>query len=214
MYSSQSTPERGKTWYNGQTIDTNNYGTSVGLEGSVRRFDNTNVAAGSTNPLLTRRDGDDVICRLVRNVSGQTLYPGNAVVYASGQYGKRVDRYSRVNYERIAGIIDDHYGSGGIPNGDLFWIVIKGQVLWTTNLGAATSFVVGDILFALTATTTQGTSGSTGGKPDRYLGTFTVTQTTDGTAASILLGSVGRALSALTTTQTSTSMLVDVQALY
>jgi hypothetical protein len=92
-------------------------------------------------------------------------------------------------------------------------MVVKGQCLWRVSSGGL-GYSVGDILYALTCTTTGNTNSATGGRADRYVGTFTVTQVTDGTLGSVVFNRVGRALSALTTGQSATGQLLTDVDLY
>lgn len=202
--------QRGQTWYNGRSIDTNNYGTSVDLEGIRGTFPNTSPTL--SGQLTVRRNGGMVHAILVRNVSGQKLYPGRAVVWAAGYEGRRVDRYARVTAEQVAGIVDDHYGPDGVPNGDLFWLIVKGQCLIKTPaVAGGWSFAVGDRLFATTAVVTAATTGTTGGKPQPWTGnTWTITQVTDGTAGKIASNHFAVCLTAKTTNQTEQDMLCEV----
>jgi hypothetical protein len=208
------TPARGKTHYNGRTIDTSNYGTSVILEGLRASFPNTipTLSGG----VRVRRNNGRTEAILVRNVSGAALLPGRSVVWQAGFEGRRVDRYSRVTAERIAGIVDDHLPSAGVANGDLFWLLVKGQCLIKTQaVGGAGNFAVGDRLYAVTAVATAATQGTTGGKPSPWTSfLFTAAQTTDGTAGSIISNNFAICLTAKTTNQTEQDMLVELVNLF
>lgn len=210
MDESTLSPARGQTHYNGRTIDTNNYGQSVALEGVLGEFPNTNPTL--SGGIRVRRNGGKVYARLVRNVSGTTLYPGRAVCFASGYEGRRVDRYARVTAEAVAGVVDDHYSSAGIPNGDLFWIIYKGQVLHKTpSDGDGLQFAVGDHLYALTAVVAAATASTTGGRPKPWTSfTFTAAQTTDGSGGKIIANRYAICLSAKTTNNTEADMLVEM----
>lgn len=206
---SGSTPfSLGKTYYDGRTIDTSNYG-GVGLEGQVCTFTNVVVPSGSTTLRVPLNDGP-IQARLVRNVSGITLLPGRLVIYKAGQQDKRVDGYTSTTAERAAGVVDPWLNATtGVPNGDLFWIVISGTVPVRRSLSnSAADDAEGDTLYAITAATSQAT---TAGRFTRWVGTFSAAETTDGTAAKILRNAIGLAMSACTTAGTNQQMAVRIR---
>lgn len=199
---------RGKTWYDGQSIDSNNY-SGIHLEGLRTVFPNTNPSDRKV-----RRNSRDVVAILVRNVSTVALLPGRLVTWKAGYRGKRVDGFSRLEAQEVAGYVDDHLPSAGVPAGDLFWLIVDGEVLAKTPVAGGEfggiDIAEGAILYALTTTASTGT---TGGRVQAWAGTFTATQTTDGTAAKIIANRVGRAMSAKTTANTDASILVDAKIL-
>ncbi len=198
---------RGQTYYNGSTIDSNNLG-GVDLEGRICTFKDRNTISGIGGQTL--RSGTDTVCMCVRNVGAAALKPKFSTTFASGYHRRRVDGYSTADYANIAGIVDDLLPAAGVPVNDLFWIVIGGPCLWKSPMaGAQFPLLVAqnDELFALTAITSGAT---TAGRFQKWNGTFTATQTTDGTAGLIALRAFARAMSAQTTSQTNSDLLVDV----
>lgn len=199
--------DRGRTFYDGRTIDTNNY-DGTHLEGLVASFPDTDPS----NRTL-RRSAGQTICVLVRNTSGVTLPPKRAVAWASGYRGKRVDSITRTTAQEVAGIVDEHVGTGGVPNGDLFWLCVKGPSLVKAPLtgaehAVAAGIAIGDMLVALTQATSSSTNAITGGgRFTTQNGTFSAAQTTDGTAILMLANKVGRAMSAITSGQTTDSTI-------
>lgn len=202
----QSPVPRGKTWYNGSTIDTGNY-ARPDLEGTTRVFKNT--VAGTAGGIDTVRDAYDVYAVLVRNTSGVALLPGRLVTWATGYRHRRVDGYCTTTAQEVAGVVDDRLPSAGVPNGDMFWLLRKGHALVKTSLAAdaTNSIAEGAILYALTAVTSQST---TSGRFQPWVGTFGDTHTTNGTAGSIVMNQFGRAVSAKTTANTNVDCLVDL----
>lgn len=189
----------GKTFYDGRTIDTSNYG-GVNLEGQVCTFTNVNVPSGATTLRTVLEDGP-IVARLVRNTSGIALLPSRIAIYASGFNDKRVDGYTHTTAQQGAGIVDPFLPSTGVPNGDLFWLIEEGTVPVRRSLSnSAADDAAGDILYAITAATSQAT---TAGRFTRWVGTFTAAETTDSGAANILLNNIGRAMSACTTAGTN-----------
>ncbi len=193
---------RGKTFYGDQTINTADYGTSVGLEGITTIFENR--APATTAGMQTKRDNQDTHAVLVRNVSGVTLTPGRIVTFQSGYRNRRVDGYTRLDWARGDGVVDDHISATtGVPNGDLFWLIVEGPCLMRTDLagGALNVIADGDRLAALTAATSQAT---TAGRVQTFAATSNLTN-----AVSAALNVVGVAMSAMTTAQTNSAVLVD-----
>lgn len=208
--------DRGETLYGPTaTIDTTtpDYGGSVNLEGISATFDYIDPS----NP--TRKTGRKQHAICVRNTSGITLMRRLAVTWSTtaGERGKRVKGYSCVTAAEIAGYVDDRLGTGGVRNGDMFWLIVKGPVLALTPLaGDATNVVsAGDILFAATAAastavTTGATTADEAGGFTIDDGTFSQTETTNGVLRNTLRNSFAVALSAATTANTKTSLLIDL----
>jgi hypothetical protein len=199
---------RGETYYNGGTIDSNDL-QGTHLEGLTKVFKNTDP---SNRKVL--RNERDVRCVLVRNSTTITLHKGDVVTWQTGQFGKRVAGKCRVTAEQVAGVVDDHIGSSGVPANDLFWLIVKGDALCRTPATGAeftADIAEFDLLYALTAAnSTSAGSTSTEGRFTNWGGTFSAAQTTDGTGGKIIKNSFARALSAKTTHNTKADILVHV----
>jgi len=193
---------RGKGWHNtGSAITSANYGGAE-YEGTVRTFGDFDVPSGTAPK--SRRTGGDVVCKLVRNVSGFALTPKRLVSWASGYRNKRVAGYARTTACEVAGVVDEFWPASGVPDGELFWLAVKGHHKILTSLAGNGENVIsaGDWLVALTAATTAAT---TAGRASAI----------DLTGATSLLGTqilnrIGRAASAMTTAQTNTDVLVEL----
>lgn len=188
---------RGKTFYNGQTPDTSNYG-GTNLEGAIYTFRDIDPA----NPEV-ERSGKRVTCQVVRNTAAAALLPKRLVVYAAGLDNKRVDGYTSVTAEYAAGVVDEFLPAAGVPVGDLFYIVIDGPTLVKTFLdaGAATNVISAHTaVMAITAATSGAT---TAGR---------ITQVNN-TTVSHALGRVGRAISATSSGGTDRDLLIDVKTI-
>ena len=197
----------GKTYYEGRTIDSTKYG-AVPLQGQVCTFTNVVVPSGSTTLRTLLNDGP-IQARLVRNVSGIALLPGRLAIYKAGQQDKRVDGYTNTTAQRAAGVVDPWLPAAGVPDGDVFWIVISGTVPARRALSnSAADDAEGDTLYAITAATSQAT---TAGRFTRWVGTFTAAETTDGGAAAILSNNIGLAMSACTTAGTNQNKNVRIR---
>lgn len=96
--------------------------------------------------------------------------------------------------------------SGGLQAGDIGWIVIRGpSLIWASTAALAQNITVGSPVIAQTAAASTGYTGTTGqgGRIDGLFQTtsYTVCATS---AMSAAMGIIGRAMSALTTSQAST----------
>jgi len=188
--------ERGQTYYGPtQTIDTANY-AGISLEGQRAVFLDTDYTDSTK-----LRSGREVKARLMRNVSGSTLYAGYAV---SMEDGYEKERFGNTFTKgcKCAGIIDDRLGSGGCRNGDLCWIIVAGPCRYHTP-SATPATQIGDLLYAKTAD---------GGRltPWQEDLVFSATDVTDGDMGRTLANALGRAIEASTSGETDTVKLMDV----
>lgn len=219
---------RGKTYYGGRTIDVSSSYANVGgqhLEGQIHYFDDTNVNDTAYGIGAAQRTGRKIKCICVRNVSGGVLYPRRLVQWGTAaNYGKRIAGHSAVDAGDVAGVVDDKIGTfspsypAGVPDGDLFWLVVEGLVLVDAPLtGAAypNSIALGDYLYAATAAASIGgtasatTGGTTAGRLRRMPASFSAQDTTDANTASAAwkytLNAFGRAVSAAASGATATT---------
>lgn len=197
---------RGETFYNGATIDSSNLG-GQNLEGKIWVFEDEDLTPGKVGAKVIRT-GRPVKCMCCRNVSGTTQYGKFLINLQSGgadgrYYCGRFDGLSYIAGQR-AYPIDEYLPSTGVPNNDLCWIVIEGPAVCMTPLdGAADNvFSVGSMVAALTAATSGAT---TAGR----------VYPQDLTGATSPLGNqiqnrIGHALSAATTANTNSGLLVEV----
>jgi hypothetical protein len=207
--------ERGKTFYNGGTIDSNDYG-GIAMEGQIRVFPNRDPANKQV-----RRGGQSVTCQCVRNVSGVNLLPKMTVRWKAGYRGRRVDGYAGATTAaagEVAGIVDEFLPGGAFSNttntygvvpGDLFWIVIEGPTLCrqTFSGGAMSDISEGQVLCAVSAA--GSTASTTAGRVEGALYTGATA-----TLAAFIYNRIGRAMSAASTSQAgsqSGDILVDVK---
>lgn len=191
-------PNRGQT-FSGGTPDA--IGQSVGVEGTRIQFKDE---YRSGNGVLVKRSSRLIDAVLVRNVSGIALTPGRQVVWKAGSRGKRVDGYTTTTAQEVAGIVDDQLPSAGVASNDLFWLIRKGPCLIKTPLAGDSGnvFSEGDVLVALTAATSQAT---TAGRP----AVLAVAATTN--TALAIVNRFARVMSAKTTANTNSDMLVDLE---
>lgn len=193
-------PKLGATYYGPNvTIDTNNYGVSVGVEGAEAAFNDVDPS----NRLI-KRSNRQKRCILVRNTSGIALLPKRIVRWAANYRGKRVDGYTTTTAAEAAGVVDEFLGSAGVRNGDLFWITVGGPSLVKTDLagGANNLLPEGTVVVALTAATSQATTA----------GRLAPQDLTGATAllAAQVQNRLGVCMSAKTTANTNSDILVDL----
>lgn len=178
------------------------------LIGKEWLFEDLDYSATGARPARTNRY---VRCRLVKNVSGINLLPKRLARFiASGvNYGAQVDGYTATTAER-GYPVDEFLPTAGVPDQAYFWIVVDGPAKVLAPLAGADfngNISEGTRLVALTAATSGATTA----------GRVAVENITGSTQASDytfihsnLANQVGRALSAKTTANTNTDILVEV----
>jgi hypothetical protein len=212
MSRSQDMPfDRGSTWYNGRTIDTDNLegGQILGRTGMFE-----SVVLSDRGVKGKRLQESQVVVRAVRNSSGFTIY------------GKRLVKLSTTDPNTIVGIattvaeecypVDEYLPSTGCPNGDICYIVVAGPAMCLTPMDGgvfgADSIAAGDVLVALTTTggTTQSGTTSKGGRVATFVSLAPTTAALGNLIRDAAYNYIGRALSAMTSGQTNSDILVSV----
>jgi hypothetical protein len=202
--------ERGSTAYNGGVINTAAPGGLVGLEweGKVWEFEDLQYNTPNLVGAKPARSNRSVQCMCVRNVSGVNILPGQLCnLQMAGTDGRyylgRVDGLAYIGAQR-AYPADEWLPAAGVPNNDMFWVVVAGpaSILTPLDAGADNVFTVGERVVALTAVTSQATSA----------GRIAPQVLTGATAplAQQIQGQIGWALSAATTANTNQLLLVEV----
>lgn len=159
----------------------------------------------------TRRTSRMIKLRVVRNVSGGLLLPKRIARFQqTGPYlGSRVDGMTFVTNGR-GYPIDEYLPATGVPDGHLFYVVVEGPAAVLTPIAGSEfngDIAVGDKLVALTAAT----SGATTAGRVAKMNITGSTQTADYTAIiEAAANFIGHALSAKTTGNTNSDILVDV----
>lgn len=156
--------------------------------------------------------------RVVRNVSGTQILPGQLCIWKGGFYGQQVDGLA-YNTAMEGYPADEFLPTGGVANNDLFYVTIDGGAeclpdlaggannSWTATTAGLNSWAVALTAAASTAATSQATLGVvTAGRVAPQ----------DLTGATALLGRqiqhrVGLVLSALTTAQTTGRILLYIK---
>ena len=137
----------------GQTLGVSSATDGTGWVGAVKVFPDVDPKTGKvrSNRLKT--------CIAVRNGSGVALLPKRAVAFKAGSFSE-VDGYSRVTNAPVAGVVDEFLPTSGVAANDVFWVTVEGP----TELFVSAAVAVGDVVAAVTASTTNLTAAaSTGG---------------------------------------------------
>jgi hypothetical protein len=134
---------RGETFANGN-LEILNAATSalglggVNLEGKEFVFEpNADGQGGASFGLLgPDPNGRPIRVRVVRNVSGVHLKPKRLVKYQTGTAGinleTRVDGYTFAVGDVPAGFVDEFLPAAGVPDQDLFYIIVGGTGIGTS----------------------------------------------------------------------------------
>jgi hypothetical protein len=138
---------RGETFYNGGLIDPSDPLGLGGLnyEGKEFVFEVNAQDQGTGYPAGQDPTGRPIRVRVVRNVSGGALKGGRIAHYkAEDPYECHVDGYCFALGDRPAGVIDEFLPPAGVPNNDLFYVVIDGPTLVQNTHTSPTTFAIGD----------------------------------------------------------------------
>lgn len=184
--------QRGKTAYQNNSDDLT-VTTLAHLEGQKVYLPNSAAATPET-----RRNGTDVVAIVVRNVEGSALAAGTAVQWKTGYHGTRVEAADGGAEKAVAGFVDDHIGSAGVQNNDLFYLIVEGPVVAVTLDGTAhtgSNYVEGYRMFL----------SATSGKIEGFANADGSLKTT----ASAPFNSVGRVLT--TAAKNAGTVLLDVK---
>lgn len=207
-----STPERGETWYEGDTPDPNDLSFET-IIGMTKVFEDINW--GDKGVKSYRTGARQVVCRLVRNVSGQTLY-GKRLVQIDPTNPNHILGYS-ITLAQEAYPLDEFLPAAGLQHGDLGWVIIKGPAIVSTPMTGAefqtASIAAGANIIAATHNAASTAAGTTG-VPGRASGFTIVAATTAGQFTDLtnsIINRIGRAMSAITSGQTNADILVDVR---
>lgn len=201
---------RGETFYNGGTItidaSTSLYG-GYEHEGKIWEFEDLVYNQANTVGAKQFRTNRMVKCMAVRNSSGIALLPGRlASLKKSGvNYLGQVDGYGTTTAAPGLVVVDEWLPAAGVPNNDLFWAVVAGPTTVLSDIAAATAtgvFNVGQEVVALTAVTSQATTAGRVAPQD-------VTSSAT-TLSNNLQNKIGYALSAATSGNTNSALLINV----
>ena len=130
---------RGASFHSGDTVpSTEDLFGGKNIEG--KEYVDEDVAPIGVTKVAT---GRKVVLKVVRNVSGVALKPGRTVRFSAAStapFECRVEGYAIAASDRVAGVVDEYLPSAGVPNNDLFYIVVGGPTKLTQ--GATTGAAV------------------------------------------------------------------------
>jgi hypothetical protein len=164
--------------------------------------------SGGPTASKSRHTGKGITAVILRNTSGGTLAPKRIArmdFATAGEAGfETADQYCNVDAQKRPVIVDPFLPAGTtVADDDLFWGVLRGRCLVTTSVvaDARNSIAVGDELVGLTSgATTDTTAGRAGG---------VTAGGGDTEALNMARNVIGYALSARTTNNTATDILID-----
>ena len=199
----------GTTFFDGQTPDT---AVAVNLEGKCYQVEDLDYSV--TSGPKSARSARLRTVMVVRNSAGIALLPKRLVKFketAGNTYLGQVDGYCHLGYADTGIVdyavpVDEFLPSAGAPSNDLFYVVIDGPAMVITalaNMGA--DVAVGDYVVHATAASSQATTAgrvTTHGITAANTGTVAIRETQR---------QIGRALSSKITTDTNTSLWVDIK---
>lgn len=194
--------ERGQTFYQGRTPDSNNLEGDQYL-GKEYVFEDIDY---STAGMKATRTGHPVRCRIVRNSSAGALLPKRLVSYKAATNRQEVDGYADTTNEYCLPL-DEWLPAAGVPQYDLAYVVVEGPAVCLTDLagGANNLLPEATVLVALTAATSGATTAGRVSPADLTGATSLL--------ATPVLNAVGRNLSAKTTGNTNADILTYVKTL-
>ena len=215
---------RGETYYNGGTIPNfasppNGIAITPGgfnLEGKEYEFEDGSSAADEMNT-PGYGTGMYVKVRAVRNASGFNIKPGQICTFTTTY----VDGSTVVPYGICVGGVtdtlaafgypaDEFLPAAGVPNGDLFYIVVEGPCLLKLAVSGDVVLVPGQKVVSATGSAASNSSDPNAGT---VIGQSIIDTTADPTNvlnANQIQNAIGRAMSQASSEATGTETLVDI----
>lgn len=214
----------------GNTAEVTSTSQGIHIEGTEIEVDDIDFGASSdTKPKRGGVSNRRIKLRAMRNITGITVYAKLLVVPnfmslsnyigGTGAPAALAGPNGTTRFRELARLgvaaaetsayclpVDEYISAGvGVVNNDICWCVLRGPAVVKTSLAnMADDIDLGDALVAVTATTAAATDTTTGGRVTPV--DLQATTHPDG----ILGRVIGLAMTALTTNQTNTDVLVDV----
>jgi hypothetical protein len=144
--------QRGDTFYNGG-VKESIFSDPLNYLGKEYVFEVNAQDSQTAYPTNQDSSGRLVRVRVVMNKSGVNLKPARIARYkALDPFETQVDGYTASVNDRPAGIIDEFLPPAGVPDGDLFYLVVEGPSLATQLSASSSVLVIGDRLVPGTGT--------------------------------------------------------------
>lgn len=178
--------------------------------GQIWQFPTFNATSRQRGQKNRPGGGRMITAVALRNNSGLTLLGKRfaLIELTAGYLGvKNINGYAVVNPKRNIVLIDSWLSSSGVADKDIFWGIIAGPAIVLTPMAGADQ--VGDIAVGSPLVNSTGTTSgvTTSGR----VALASIANATDATGAfNQSLAMLGRALSARTTGETNSDLLVDL----
>ncbi len=111
-------------------------GDGSNVVGTRKVFRDENPKTGALNSNRT------VECIAVKNTSGSALVPGSVAKFKDAAILSEVDGLATTS-TALMGVVDEYLPSSGVPDGEIFWLVVKGPSTVTktsTSVAAGASY--------------------------------------------------------------------------
>jgi hypothetical protein len=125
-------------------------GDGSNIVGTRKVFRDENPKTGALNSNRT------VECIAVKNTSGSALVPGAVAKFKDAAILSEVDGLATTS-TALMGVVDEYLPSSGVPDGEIFWLVVRGP---STVTKTATSVAAG-AAYGLSATAGSAAAQST-----------------------------------------------------
>ncbi len=125
-------------------------GDGSNVVGTRKVFRDENPKTGALNSNRT------VECIAVKNTSGSALVPGAVAKFKDAAILSEVDGLATTS-TALMGVVDEYLPSSGVPDGEIFWLVVSGP---STVTKTATSVAAG-AAYGLSATAGSAAAQST-----------------------------------------------------
>lgn len=111
-------------------------GDGSNVVGTRKVFRDENPKTGALNSNRT------VECIAVKNTSGSALLPGSVAKFKDAAILSEVDGLATTS-TALMGIVDEYLPAAGVPDGEIFWLVVRGPSTVTktsTSVSAGASY--------------------------------------------------------------------------
>lgn len=186
----------GSAYSDPATVDTAGNQQMEGMEYWFPDIDHSAILGAQA-----QRSNRSVLCRIVRNKSGGALLPKKTVKYNDAatngyDWGNQTNGNAALG-DPILGVVDEFLPAAGVPDGELFWVVVAGPSTCISDSAGDTNIGIGKKVVP---------GGGTAGN----LVEQDTTVVTGPGLYNQIQGAVGRLMKAVNAT--STDIIVDVGA--
>jgi|5_EtaG_2_1085323.scaffolds.fasta_scaffold00140_51 hypothetical protein len=141
--------------------NSNTYDAQVGdgshLLGVHKVFLDTNPATQSVTT------NETVECIAVKNCSGSALLPKTLVKFKEAATLTQVDAAANNTHIRV-GVVDEYLPATGVPNNEVFWVVVRGPTTILKTSGSGEAITAGEFVSVATSSDAGKCLDGTGAK--------------------------------------------------